>query len=288
MKQIKKYRYRSAHGDIPYVRVGKGTPLFLILGFNSDIDKFLPLVDYLSTYFEVIMPELPGIGCKATFGKEKFVISHYAQVYRDMIRDFHLTSYILGGFCLGGIITIAMLKQGSIPKAVLLFETFTDGSMIRPLWFQRPLLPLVQVANGSKRVRAFFSSILTNTQLIERLVRIAFWNRKDVDEIVPNQTRVITMMNADAVVDVLHEVLAFQLFSGKKTYVWDMPAIAVCITHDPMLDMDASYAELTKHFSHISRVSVDFDDHAPRGPMSKKQVESLLKGVVPQIQKMVQ
>ncbi len=284
---MKKNIYQSAHGDVPYVRMGKGTSLFLILGFNSDIDKFLPLVEYLSKYFEVIMPELPGIGCKATFGGKKYVTGEYACLYGNMIRDLHLSSYVLGGFCLGGIITIEMVKQGIVPKAILLFETFTAGSMIRPLWFQRPLLPLVRLANTSTWLRSKLSSILANRPLIERFVRIAFWNRKDLDEVVPYQTRVMTMMNAHAVIDVLNEVLTFQLFSGKKIYAWDIPTVSVCITHDPMLDMDASYKELTKHFSHISRIYVDFDDHAPRGPMSKQQVESLLNGVVPQIQKMV-
>ena len=284
---MKKYIYQSPHGDIPYVRMGKGISLFLILGFNSDIDKFIPLVEYLSQYFEVIMPELPGIGCKATFGGKKFVIREYANVYGNMIRDLHLSSYILGGFCLGGIITIEMLKKGMIPKAVLLFETFTDGSMIRPLWFQRPLLPLVRLANTNRWLRSKFSSILANRPLIERFVRIAFWNRKDLDEVVPYQARVITMMNAHAVIDVLIEVLTFDLFSGKKIYAWDIPTVSVCITHDPMLDMDAAYEELTKHFSRISRVSVDFDDHAPRGPMTNAQVQSLLHGVIPQIQKMI-
>lgn len=120
---MKKYFYHSANGDIPYVRMGKGTPLFLTLGFNSDIDKFLPLVIYLSKYFEVIMPELPGIGCTATFGGKKYVIKEYAELYRNMIRDLHISSYILGGFCLGGIITIEMVKRGTVPKAMLLFET---------------------------------------------------------------------------------------------------------------------------------------------------------------------
>ena len=283
MKHIKRYIYKSAGGDIPYVRIGRGTPMFLILGFNSDIDKFIPLVEYLAKYFEVIMPELPGIGCKATFGKEKFVVREYAQVYGDMLRKLHLSSYILGGFCLGGIITIEMLKQGIVPKAVLLFETFTNGSMIRPLWFQRPLLPLVRLAHTSTWLRSKFTSILANRPLIERFVRIAFWNRKDLDEVVPYQARVITMMNAHAVIDVLNEVLTFDLYSGKKIYAWDIPTISVCITHDPMLDMDASYEELTKHFSRISRIYVDFDDHAPRGPMSKKQVEQLVKDVIPAI-----
>lgn len=277
--QLTYRHYKTPGGDIPYVRLGRGPTLFLLPAFHSDIERFAPFLTYLSRHFDVIMPELPGIGCEARMPGGRYTTDAYAELYVAMIRSFKLTRYILAGVSLGGIILIRMLAKGIKPRKVLVFETFTDGRMLRPYWYQRVLLPLIELSYRSRMFRKVLTSVLLNRNVLTSIIRFVYWNNPDREKIVPYQYRITAMMQPDAVVSVVHEFVNVHLPAGGANR-FDVPCVIGYVTHDPIIDTESAIAALSAMFPDSEVLRIPYDDHAPRGPISEREVGGLMRDIV--------
>lgn len=271
MKALKYHHFQSAGGSIPYVRMGKGPVLFLLIGFHSDVERFKYIIAYFAQHFDVIVPEYPGMGCEATLGDLPYTTESYAKVYLEMIKSLGITSYMLGGLCYGGIISIRMMQLGAKPKKLILIETFTAGSQIKPYWYQKPLVPIVDIAAKSTALRKLFHRIIKSEKLLSYYFRFVFRGDPHIDEVVKYQVHLTSMVNPDAYLDASYELLHFSLFKSKDT--WNVPTLSLFFTNDPQLDTRTALVEIERHFPKNTTTYIEYDQHVPNGPMSEAQVK---------------
>ncbi len=95
---------------LPYYKTGRGRPLFMVIGFHSTVKRFIPLIKYLSDYFTIYVPELPGNSTPYPLPMKHTAIN-YAKIFNKLLKHLKLKNCLLAGFSLGAIIVIRMLQQ---------------------------------------------------------------------------------------------------------------------------------------------------------------------------------
>ena len=272
MKPLKRYKYKTSGGPIPYVKIGKGPVLFLLIGFHSDIDRFHHIIMHFAKHFTVIAPEYPGIGCSATLAGKPYKTAEYARIYMRMIKDLKLSSFVLCGLCYGGIISLRMIKMGLSPQKLLLIETFTSDRMLKLYTYQRVLLPVAKMAFRNRLVKRLFHKAMKSRLLLSSLFYLVFLKERNIPEVVKYQLHLTTMMHPDAYLDAAEEMLNFSLFEPSDR--WTIPTVNVFFRTDPQLDSQAALNDINKHFPEHDVVYVDYSEHVPSGPMTQQQVQT--------------
>jgi pimeloyl-ACP methyl ester carboxylesterase len=110
-KEINTLHYYDFGIDqLSYFDVGKSkTTLLLIHGFGEDHCIWKKQIEFLSPYFRIIAPNLPGIHCKALpiHHSEKPTINHYVEVLHELMHHLHIEKYYVLGHSMGGYIGLA-------------------------------------------------------------------------------------------------------------------------------------------------------------------------------------
>jgi pimeloyl-ACP methyl ester carboxylesterase len=278
MSGMKRSVYKTPDGDVPYVRVGKGRVLVLIPPFRSDIRRLQVLIAYLSQYFEVFVPELPGVGCKAGLGGRPYTVENYAEFFRGMLSDLDIDDYVLSGFCLGGLIAVKMVQQGATPKSMILWETFDSHKEVHLNSQSKALVGVLKYLKKHQFGRMLIDRVMHNETVVTALTNLVYISRKRRKSIVKYQTRLTTMMNGKAVMDIVDEITSFDLFAGEDR-VWELPVLMLCIEHDDLIDMKGSVKKMSKHFTNLEIDWIPFEEHAPSGPITIRSVEGMMKDV---------
>jgi abhydrolase domain-containing protein 6 len=108
--------------NISYLEGGKGDPLVLIHGFGADKDNWTRMSKFLTPYFHVIAPDLPGFGESSKEPNDKYTIKDQAIFLKQFIDKIGVKSFHLGGNSMGGNISgqYAALYQDDLKSLFLI------------------------------------------------------------------------------------------------------------------------------------------------------------------------
>ncbi len=93
-----------------YIRTGSGQPLVLLHGFPLDNSIWNPLLPHLESHFDLILPDLPGLGRSLLF-TEDCHLSDMAAALTDLLRGLGLPRAFLAGHSMGGYVALAFARQ---------------------------------------------------------------------------------------------------------------------------------------------------------------------------------
>jgi len=108
--------------NIHYLEGGKGDPLVLIHGFGGNKDHWTRISRFLTPYFNVIAPDLPGFGESDEEPHGKYSIKDQAQFLKQFIEQLGIKSFHIGGNSMGGYIAgqYAALFPGDLKSLFLI------------------------------------------------------------------------------------------------------------------------------------------------------------------------
>ena len=108
--------------NVNYIDVGDGDVVLLLHGWGCDGSVYRGIVDCLSPFFRVVVPDLPGFG-ESDEPREPFGVFEYADFVLKFATKLNIERCILFGHSLGGRIIIKMFAQFDfnlhIPKIIL-------------------------------------------------------------------------------------------------------------------------------------------------------------------------
>lgn len=110
--------------DLAYDDQGAGLPVVLLHGFPFSRRMWRPQVDALPKACRLITPDLRGFGDSSGTPSS---LEELADDVHGFIEHLGLTTFVLGGFSMGGYVLFRYLAQhGDRPAALLLLDTRAD------------------------------------------------------------------------------------------------------------------------------------------------------------------
>ena len=107
---LKKHHYNYGIDELAYFDEGKGEQTILLIhGFGEDNTIWKNQIAFLSTYYRVIAPNLPGVHCKplVLHHSQAPSIRMYVEVLHDLMHHLHIDQYYLVGHSMGGYIGLS-------------------------------------------------------------------------------------------------------------------------------------------------------------------------------------
>lgn len=268
-----------------YYKMGKGKPLFIIPALHSDFSRFQLLLEYLSRYYTIYFPELPGVGMSThLFDTQKYSAQNYAHYLNLMVSKLKLSDYTLIGFCLGAVIAIRMLEKNNIPRpiAVILFEALYDGNYIHIDKKYSWIISLImKLGPQNLLVRKFAGLALQNTKLLTLFYRFNYRHEKDLKKVIDHQIKLTKQMDTRAWLELTEDI--FTLHLGRENLTFDLPTLLVFNIADNILDIEKTIAGVTKIFPRSQVVNIELTHHAPAGPIDEKLVHELMTPILPKM-----
>ena len=102
--------YNYGIDQLAYFDEGKGNQTILLIhGFGEDHSIWKNQIDFLSTHYRVIAPNLPGVHCKplALHHSQAPSIRMYVEVLHDLMHHLHIEQYYIVGHSMGGYIGLS-------------------------------------------------------------------------------------------------------------------------------------------------------------------------------------
>ena len=109
--------------------IGKGYPLVLVHGFLGSSEMWKPQKEYLSKFFRVISPALPGFG-ESSKVKSCDSIDAMAKTVLDLLNKKNINKFNLMGHSMGGMIVQEMSKiSGNKINKLICYATGSIGDI---------------------------------------------------------------------------------------------------------------------------------------------------------------
>ena len=96
--------------DLAYVRYGRGIPLVLLHGFPLDHTSWNEVVPFLENDFEVILPDLRGLG-QSTTVETPYTISDMADDIAGLLDQLRVEKAVIAGHSMGGYVALAFARN---------------------------------------------------------------------------------------------------------------------------------------------------------------------------------
>ena len=115
--------------DIYIDDIGKGYPLVLVHGFLGSSEMWKLQKEYLSKFFRVITPALPGFG-ESSKAKSCNSIDAMAKTVLDLLNKKNINKFNLMGHSMGGMIVQEMTKiSGEKINKLICYATGSIGDI---------------------------------------------------------------------------------------------------------------------------------------------------------------
>lgn len=103
--------YHYGEDELAYFDTGKSQlpTLLLIHGFGEDHCIWKAQIQYLSEFYRIIVPNLPGVHCKplTIHHSHQPQINLYVEVLHELMHHLHIEQYYVMGHSMGGYIGLA-------------------------------------------------------------------------------------------------------------------------------------------------------------------------------------
>ena len=102
--------YNYGIDELAYYDQGKGEQTILLIhGFGEDHAIWKNQIEFLSTHYRVIAPNLPGVHCKplALHHSQAPNIRMYVEVLHELMHHLHIEQYYIVGHSMGGYIGLS-------------------------------------------------------------------------------------------------------------------------------------------------------------------------------------
>lgn len=102
--------YNYGIDQLAYFDEGKGNQTILFIhGFGEDHGIWKNQIEFLSTHYRVIAPNLPGVHCKplALHHSQAPSIRMYVEVLHELMHHLHIEQYFIAGHSMGGYIGLS-------------------------------------------------------------------------------------------------------------------------------------------------------------------------------------
>lgn len=123
---------------LSYKQYGKGYPIVLLHAFPLDSEMWFPQVPLLERYFQLILPDLPGLG-DSQIVEENQSIEDIAYKVLELLDHLQIKKAVIGGLSMGGYVTFNLYRiSPEIFQALILLDTspFADTSEKRKVRFE--------------------------------------------------------------------------------------------------------------------------------------------------------
>ena len=121
--------YNYGIGELAYYDQGKGEQAILLIhGFGEDHAIWKNQIEFLSTHYRVIAPNLPGVQCKplALHHSQAPNIRMYVEVLHELMHHLHIEQYYIVGHSMGGYIGLSFADYYvNHVQGLLLFHSTT-------------------------------------------------------------------------------------------------------------------------------------------------------------------
>jgi len=260
-----------------YFEAGQGRTFLLIPAFHSDINRFRPLVEYLSRQFKIILPHLPGISNSQTMGHYRYSSKNYARFLNLFVEKLNFRDYILSGFCLGGVIIVRMLEQGlKFPKHVVIFEGIYDADFIR---LEKPfdLVKRVALKLGSQSVllKSAVDLVLHDERVLSLYLRLAYRDEPNLNEVIKHQVGITKIMSTRAYIETAFDI--FNTHLAKENLVFKVPTSLIYNRYDNLIDLPPTIAGMQKIFPNSEVLHINLTKHSPAGEINLNTVEEMIE-----------
>ena len=279
---MKKFEIEIDGIPLPYYKTGRGRPLFLIIGFHSTIDRFLPLIEYLSDYFTIYVPEMPGSSTPNPLPMEH-TVKNYAKLYQSLIQQIKLKDYVLCGFSLGTIIAIRMLQLDSIqPFHLLLFVGIYDADYFKiPKKFSWAIEIIKRFDTSNPVIYGIADFLLHNKKFLDFFFRSVYKKESHLDKVTSHQTALTINMNSRTWLELVKDV--FSLHLSQENLQFDIPTTLVNSAIDDILDSRKTAQGLSRIFPKAKVFNINLVRHSPKGPIDIKFVSKLITPMLPHL-----
>lgn len=286
MRKIIRHEIRLDNVNWEYFTAGKGKSLLLIPAFHSDINRFKPLVNYLSQNFKVILPHLPGISNSQTLGNYPYTAKNYARFLNLFVKKMALQKYLLAGFCLGGVIIIRMLEQKvNRPDHILIFEGIYDADFIR----LRPMYRLMKKAilkfgPKNKLLNSFVNLVLHDERALKLYLKFAYRKEQDLNKVIKHQIKITKIMATRAYIEVVFDI--FNTHFSQENLKFTLPTTLVYNKYDNLIDVGPTVKGMKRLFPNSEILQVDLTQHSPAGAINIKFVQQMIKPLEEKLMKL--
>jgi pimeloyl-ACP methyl ester carboxylesterase len=121
--------YNYGIDQLAYIDEGKGKQtLLLIHGFGEDHRIWEHQIEFLSSHYRIIAPNLPGVNCKplALHHSQAPSIRMYVEVLHELMHHLHIEQYFIVGHSMGGYIGLSFADYYvNHVQGLLLFHSTT-------------------------------------------------------------------------------------------------------------------------------------------------------------------
>ena len=246
-----------------YVKCGEGPPLIITPATISEIDNWLPLIQFMGQKYTAYFFELPGHG-KSTAFKKTYSSEQVAQTVEDLIDALGYETVSIMGFSFGGVLTMKTVfhLDKRLERVILL----SPATSHRALPFSK--LHKIGLQNFAK-----FISQPTICKMFINLIQspifgipIAMLIRKlcQIEESVPIEQRLkeIKGSTIEVLSHQLQEVLFLEHPSCPKKF--NQPCYFAMSIHDPLLNFDITLKVIEDRFEQVAVEKFYFPYHQPK------------------------
>ena len=277
MRKIVRHEIQLDGVNWEYFTAGKGKTLLLVPAFHSDINRFKPLVDYLSQNFKVILPHLPGISNNQTLGNYSYTANNYARFLNLFVEKMRLQNYLLAGFCLGGVIIIRMLEQKvKQPEHVLIFEGIYDADFIRLQPMYRFIKQaILKLGPKNKLLNSLVDLILHDERALKLYLKFTYSKEKDINKVIKHQIEITKIMATRAYIEVIFDI--FHTHFAQENLKFMVPTSLVYNKYDNLIDIKPTIEGMQRLFPNSEILQVDLTQHSPAGAIDIKFVHEMIR-----------
>lgn len=258
---------------IHYYTAGVGSPLFFIHGHRADALRYQGVIGFLSRYFKVFAPDLPGFGKSPPLKDQPHTMPTYGQHVVELIARLKIKKPSLAGFSMGAIIAIhaALIRPENLSQLILLGTPFDRRFFkMHPLkhqWYTQ----LFKFVLNNQPALSLANHIQQSNRAMHFLMKRSLPKDKRTPEIIDYEIkhwRIMTMkVWLESVLDLIQTELA-----GKNLQV-KIPALLIETPQDHLLRVKENLAALKKFAPNHKVVLLPMDRHIPLGHFDEKFVE---------------
>jgi pimeloyl-ACP methyl ester carboxylesterase len=262
--------------DLPLARLnvleaGSGAPLIMVPATISELQNWLPLVQFMSQWFHVYFFELPGHGQSEPF-RECFSSQRVAELVEQLADQLGFERFSLMGFSFGGILAMQTFRRLSarIDRVVFIAPCLDH----RALPFSSLRLSVLYKFNkflSYPKVQKSFYDLIHNPYTVSVVVRLLQKMGRLEDtlplkkKLLHTRASTISVLNAQ-----VNEILTteFEVAPAKH----QTPCYFAMSVYDPLLRFDITLNIVHNHFENVNAVPLFYPFHQPPGALSYEEL----------------